>query len=246
MSTMSWKPADTCGEGMGSDPVYPKMDSWVDFGDLRLLLDEEVAPPDPVTRALGSRITARSPCSLLDVGTGTGALALLAAKFGAHACGTDVQEKAVLLATRNSKTNGLSDRTEFRRGSLVEPFDGRRFSVIVANPPQLAIPESLRRHDWGDAMDSGGQDGTGNIRALIRAAVPQLEDGGRLIFSQFGYHPLEPTLDFLDAEGLKDWEVQTLWIPVGRVTWFAQPTGLRVVTTSGRLEHELHIIEAAR
>lgn len=73
--------------------------------------------------------------SALDVGTGCGILALLAARHADHVVGTDPDEHALNLAAFNARLNGV-DHVEWRLGSLFEPVAGSRFDLITCNPSE--------------------------------------------------------------------------------------------------------------
>lgn len=97
-----------------------------------------------VTRpaVLLSRLTVRRPVRrALDLGTGNGILALLAARDAEHVVGTDINEHALELAALNAALNGVTN-IEFRLGSFLEPVEGERFGLIVSNPPYVISPET--------------------------------------------------------------------------------------------------------
>ncbi len=98
-------------------------------------------------RAVERACRERAPSSLLDVGTGTGVLALIAARAGARdVIGIDVDPSAVAAATRNAELNQLAARCSFGTTPLAEL--GRSFELVVANveaPVQLALAPLLAR-----------------------------------------------------------------------------------------------------
>jgi hypothetical protein len=77
----------------------------------------------------------------LDLGTGNGIQALLAAGHAEHVVATDVSERALAFAAFNCALNGV-ENVELRRGSFLEPVRGERFDLVVANPPYVISPES--------------------------------------------------------------------------------------------------------
>ncbi len=120
----------------------------VEFAGLKLKVDRRALIPRPETELLvemiGQRMDAAAVRSILDLGTGTGALALaLAAVFPqAQVLGVDVSDEALGLAAENVQRLGMAERVTVRRSdwySAVEP--GRRFEIIVANPPYLTEEE---------------------------------------------------------------------------------------------------------
>ena len=90
------------------------------------------------------RLLPAAPRSLLDVGTGAGTLALIAAARGApRALGIDVNERAIALARFNARLNGLV--AEFRTGDLFEPTEGEKFDLVLSQPPYVVQPDGVER-----------------------------------------------------------------------------------------------------
>ena len=126
----------------------------------------------------------------VDVGTGSGCLALacLSHHKDARFLAIDASADALATAETNARTLKLSDRVEFRRGDLLEPVksDGP-FDAIISNPPYIPTAEidrldpCVREHEPRPALD-GGADGLRVIERLIAQAAPLLKPRGRLIF----------------------------------------------------------------
>src|SRR4029077_19643427 len=126
----------------------------------------------------------RSPSRILDVGTGSGVIALsLASGFPeAQVVGIDISQEPLALARENALRLGLA-RVQFGQSDLLENVEGS-FDLIVANLPYIAEAErqDLSRdvlHDPGLALFAGEQ-GDRLIRQLIIAAPARLEPGGSL------------------------------------------------------------------
>jgi SAM-dependent methyltransferase len=83
----------------------------------------------------------KSVARALDVGTGNGIQALLLAAHAEHVVATDVNERALAFAAFNATLNGI-DNIELRAGSFLEPVQGERFDLVVANPPYVVSPEN--------------------------------------------------------------------------------------------------------
>ena len=102
---------------------------------------------------------------VLELGTGTGIIAIFCARKGASVTATDINPHAVRLARRNAAANGVS--VEVLRADL---FEGIRevFDLIVFNPPYLpTAPEDVTGDRWLDASVSGGPDGLEIIRRFF-------------------------------------------------------------------------------
>lgn len=163
------------------------------FRNLELTVGPGVAVPRPETEHLLDALldaTERGPDSAtpfgsaLDVGTGSGALALALAaeKLADVVLATDVSSTALAAARRNAAQAGI-EAVEFRKGPLLEPVAGATFDLIVSNPPYLTTAEwrsaapEVREWEPRVAMEAG-HDGLDVIRPLIRSAVPALRPGG--------------------------------------------------------------------
>jgi SAM-dependent methyltransferase len=107
----------------------------------------------------------------LDLGTGSGVLALAAASHSGTVIATDVNPRAREFCAFNAALNGLAN-VEFREGSAFEPVRGERFDLILANPPFFVTP-SVRRTYSDNAMDLDGF-----CRKLIREAPEHLNENG--------------------------------------------------------------------
>ncbi len=161
------------------------------FRDLRLRVDGRVAIPRPETEFLldvVARATGRTGAveRALDVGTGSGAIALaLATEGGARrVVATDVSPAALSVARDNARRTGAAN-VDFRLGSLLAPVEGETFDLVLCNPPYLGEAEwasaepEVREWEPRLAMVSGA-DGLDAIRALAVAAPAALRSGGWL------------------------------------------------------------------
>jgi methylase of polypeptide subunit release factors len=119
-----------------------------------------------------ARLTIRRPVRrVLDLGTGGGVQALLAARHADSVVGVDISDRALAIAEANASRNGVVN-VEWRRGSWLEPVRGERFDLVLANPPYVISPESDLIY-----RDSGEPDDTLVLRLL--ADIPMvLEEGG--------------------------------------------------------------------
>jgi SAM-dependent methyltransferase len=89
----------------------------------------------------------------LDLGTGCGVLALLAAAHSEHVVAVDSNPRALRMARFNAQLNG-SFQIEFMDGNLFEPVTGRQFDLIVCNPPFIVAPEQIYLHSYsGQHLD---------------------------------------------------------------------------------------------
>ncbi len=139
---------------------------------------------------------------VLDVGTGAGFVAVLAARRAKRVVATDVVPEAAALAAQNAALNGVTDRVETRLGDCYDPVRGESFDLIVSGPPQMPTPSGRERDDWMAAADNGGPDGWAVLDRLIAGAPGHLRPGGRLLFSIFAFLGERRGLAKLEAAGL--------------------------------------------
>jgi release factor glutamine methyltransferase len=134
--------------------------------------------------------TSDRPPILLDLGTGSGALAVSLAKELKDALiwATDQSAAALEVARLNAEKHGVAERIHFRSGDLWAPIHGEKvlFDVIVSNPPYVAtedyetLPPEVRDHEPRVALD-GHEKGMRTIREIIRTAPPYLSREGWLL-----------------------------------------------------------------
>jgi release factor glutamine methyltransferase len=128
--------------------------------------------------------------TILDIGTGSGAIALALAseRPNAHVLATDISEAALKVAASNAEQLHLSERVRFVQGNLFEPVNGAGegpFDVVVSNPPYIArseaetLPPELRHEPDGALF--GGEDGLEVLRPLVAGATEVLKRGGSLL-----------------------------------------------------------------
>jgi SAM-dependent methyltransferase len=102
---------------------------------------DTVPPVSASTRMVAAFTPEVAVEAALDVGTGSGALALLLARRAGRVVATDVSERALAFTHRNAAINGL-DNVETRHGSFLEPVRGERFGQVVCNPPYVISPDA--------------------------------------------------------------------------------------------------------
>jgi release factor glutamine methyltransferase len=165
---------------------------WTEFHGLRLKVDRRALIPRPETELLVERIverTAAAPARILDLGTGSGAIALALARQYPEAQVTAVDNSvpALELAVENTLATALAGRVQFLNSDwfAAVPADAR-FELIVANPPYLTAAETdatspeVREYEPLSALTSGGPDGTQDLVRIIAGAQGHLAPGGLL------------------------------------------------------------------
>jgi release factor glutamine methyltransferase len=159
-----------------------------EFCGLEFEVTGDVLIPRHDTETLVNEALVRMPGaeSVLDIGTGSGCIAVALATRMPHAAVTavDLSAEALVVARCNAGRNGVV--IEFLHGSLIEPVAGRQFDLIVSNPPYIpsrdieTLQPEVRDFDPRVALD-GGLDGLEIYRRLIPQAVSVLARGGWLL-----------------------------------------------------------------
>jgi len=183
----------------------------VEFCGHTFLCDSRALVPRPETEELVELLKSevRNPESeILDVGTGSGVIALTLVKEFPEAkiSGTDISEDALALARENAARLNLRDRVRFFKSNLLENVEGT-FDLIAANLPYIAARDrhTLSRevlHDPEVALFAGGQ-GDELVRELIGQAPARLRPGGMLAL-EIGLGQSEALLSILAEKNYRD------------------------------------------
>lgn len=161
------------------------------FRDLRLHVDRRVLIPRPETELLVRHVLdwarGRADLSAIDVGTGSGAIALALGTEGPfrRVVATDASLDALDVARQNHAAVAAAAPVEFLHGGLYEPVAGEQFDVIVSNPPYVALNDrttlDAEVREWEpEAALFAGTDGLDVLRPLISGAPQHLNRPGLL------------------------------------------------------------------
>jgi release factor glutamine methyltransferase len=187
-----------------------------EFNGLALEVDRSVLVPRPETELLvewaceavaaltseRSRGGDHGPIRIVDLGTGSGAIAL-ALKRTHPQCsvtGTDVSVGALAVARRNAERLGLA--IELVETSWWQGLEGRRFDIAIANPPYIAAADphlATLRHEPAVALTPGG-DGLGALRAIVAGAPAPLVPAGWLLL-EHGFDQADAVRELLAGAG---------------------------------------------
>ena len=180
----------------GREPVA-YITSHREFWSLDFVVTPEVLIPRPETELLveralklATRLPGMSALNILDLGTGSGAIAVSLAKElpQARISAVDFSAVAIEIACLNARRHGVEDRVEFFCGDLFEPVTEERegYDLIVANPPYIrngdlaGLAPEIREWEPIMALD-GGADGLFYYRRIVAAAGDYLRAGGSIL-----------------------------------------------------------------
>lgn len=173
------------------------------FMGLQFRVDPRVLIPRPETETLVEQtmllcnaLSGRSTISILEIGAGSGNIAVSLAKYVRQASVTsiDISPQAIEVAELNAKVHEVTDRVEFRVLDVYEPVDQillRRFDLVVSNPPYASAEEweslqlEVKKYEPRTAT-TDGRDGLDFFRRIIELAPYLLSDRGSVVF-EVGY-----------------------------------------------------------
>ncbi len=185
----------------------------VSFYGLRFHVDGDALIPRGETEEMLDQVMKRAPrdreIRCLDLGTGTGVLAVCFARYLPLATVTavDVSPAALKVAQQNATLNEVSDRIEFLESDWYEKVEGR-YDFIASNPPYIAtsdldgLASEVRDYEPTIALD-GGEDGLEQIRRIASPILSYLQPGG-VVLMEIGHQQGAQGVEIFTSSGLVD------------------------------------------
>ena len=186
-----------------------------EFWSLDFKVTPDVLIPRPETELLVEAVVERaqrmlrSPLKILDIGTGSGAIAVCLAKElrEAQITGVDISSAALRVARENAERHGVADQIRFVEGDLLAPLAEERenFDLIVANPPYVRsgdlaeLAPEIRQWEPITALD-GGADGLDIYRRVVNECGGYLASEGHLLF-EIGEYMAEAVGQLIEGAG---------------------------------------------
>jgi release factor glutamine methyltransferase len=183
---------------------------------------------------------------VLDVGTGGGALSVAAARAGARSVtAVDLSVRSVAAAWLNSRLAGV--RVRVHRGDLFAPVAGRRFGLVLSNPPYVpAAGSTLPRHRKARCWDAG-PDGRALLDRICAAVPDVLTPDGTVLLVHSAVCDTGATIDALRRAGLTARELVQITIPFGPVMQArAAMLEARGFVARGQRSEQLVVVEGWR
>lgn len=170
-----------------SNYPLPYLTGHVEFYALEFEVAPEVLIPRPETETLVDLALARRPATVVDVGTGSGCIAVtLAVRLPeVLVCAIDISPAALAVAQRNVERHSVADRVRLMVGDVLNPRPSPA-DLIVSNPPYVpsgdygSLPPSVRDYEPRLALE-GGSDGLALVRQLLAQAPAALKPGGGIL-----------------------------------------------------------------
>ena len=180
------------------------------FMSLDFVVGPDVLVPRPDTEGLVETAIRMveamgRPCKVLDIGTGSGCIAVSIVHLLENCMVTavDISEAALVIARQNAVNNKVSDRIEFIKSDIFECLDSRRFDVILSNPPYIRsgdiekLQREVRNFEPHAALD-GGPDGLVFYRKVVDESPDHLNAQGLLVF-EVGYDQAAEVASLMDC-----------------------------------------------
>jgi release factor glutamine methyltransferase len=170
-----------------SNYPLPYLTGRIEFYGLEFEVTPEVLIPRPETETLVDLALARRPATVVDVGTGSGCVAISLAVHlpETTVCAIEISPAALVVARRNVERHNVADRVQLMVGDVLNPRPSPA-DLIVSNPPYVltgecgSLPASVRDHEPRRALD-GGPNGLTVVQQLLAQAPAVLRPGGGLL-----------------------------------------------------------------
>jgi len=177
--------ADLVERRLTHEPIHRIM-GYREFYGRQFLLSDETLIPRPDTETLVDEIIKLKPAKILEIGTGSGAIAISSAAElqKTEILATDISKDALETASKNATSHGVDSRIEFLEANLFKGVAGK-FDLIVSNPPYIpsseikTLQKEVKSFDPLKALD-GGEDGLDFYRAIFESAASFLAPKGKV------------------------------------------------------------------
>jgi release factor glutamine methyltransferase len=174
----------------------------IEYNGIVIYTHPNVYEPAEDTFLLAENLDIQRKDEVLEIGTGTGLITVIAAQRSRNVVATDINEHAVKCALKNIIANRTYN-VEIREGNLFEPVPDEKFDLILFNTPYLPTDENEKFDDEINAAWDGGVDGRATIDKFLEGLKDHLNDGGRVQLVQSSLSDNEKTIRKLEEMGFE-------------------------------------------
>ncbi len=173
----------------------------IKYHGLEFHICEKVYEPAEDTFLLADNLIIKKTDKVLELGTGTGIIAIIASKKSDNVTAIDINKFAVDCAQKNAETNHA--HVDIRLGDLFDPVEDEKFDLILFNTPYLPTDENEKVNDELEAAWDGGKDGRSVINRFIKYLPEYLTPNGRVQLVQSSLSNVEETTGRLMEMGFE-------------------------------------------
>lgn len=217
------------------------------YRNLLIHVPEGVYEPSHDTLYLLSKLILKRGETMLDLGSGSGIVALARANRARWVTGVDIDNASVSCARSNARLYGITNAT-FLKSSWFDRLKGQKFDLIVANLPQYPKPPGDIDCDYIDRAVNAGEDGRKHLDEIIAAAPAHLNPYGRIQINQSQFADIGKTVTLLRKKGLRPVITARRYEPTGRTSrerlWYFKKLGHRIRYKNGMPQNLWCIITA--
>jgi len=162
---------------------------------------EKVYEPAEDTFLLADNLIIKKRDKILEIGTGTGIIAIIASKISDDVTAIDINKYAVECAQKNAEINNV--HIDIKLGDLYDPVMDEKFDLIIFNTPYLPTDEDEMVNEELEAAWDGGKDGRAVINRFIKYLPDHIKPNGRIQLVQSSLSNVEETINILMEMGFE-------------------------------------------
>ncbi len=174
----------------------------LEYNGIVIYTHPNVYEPAEDTFLLAENLDIQRKDEVLEIGTGTGIITIVAAQKSRKVVATDINEDAIGCALKNIITNRTYN-VELLQGNLFEPVKDEKFDLILFNTPYLPTDDDEKFGEEINAAWDGGADGRATIDKFLTEVKDHLNEGGRVQLVQSSLSDNEKTIQKLEEIGFK-------------------------------------------
>ena len=188
------------------------------YQDHVFIINENIYEPAEDSFLLGENLKVLETDTVLDMGTGCGILAIIAAKEAKSVLAVDINPFALNCAIKNAKSNSVKEKINFLRGDLFQPIiPGKKFNLIIFNSPYLPSEPEEEEKSWIEKAWAGGRNGRKVIDRFINEAPSFLSNKGKILLIQSSLSDENRTLEMFRQRDLKTQIIAQLKFPFEKI-----------------------------